>query len=61
MDGRRPRVSTVPSARPLTHAPDTPGLGRPRWHLDLIRCRGGEPHSWTVDVFDATGGCSLGS
>ena len=53
------RVATVPSGPPLPHAPETPGLGRPRWRLDLIRCRGGEAHSWIVEAFDATGRCRL--
>ena len=53
------RVAAVPSGPPLPHAPETPGLGRPRWRLDLIRCRGGEPHSWIVEACDATGHCRL--
>jgi len=56
------RVATVPSGPPLVHGlrgPETPGLGRPRWRLDLIRCRGGEAHSWIVEAFDATGRCRL--
>jgi len=53
------RVATVPSGPPLPHVPETPGLGRPRWRVDLIRCRGGEAHSWIVEAFDATGRCRL--
>jgi len=53
------RVAAVPSGPPLPHAPDTPGLGRPRWRLDLIRCRGSKAHSWIVEAFDATGRCRL--
>ena len=53
------RIATVPSGPPLPHAPDTPGLGRPRWRLDLIRCRGSKAHSWIVEAFDATGRCRL--
>ena len=53
------RVATVPSGPPLPLPPDTPGLGRPRWRLDLIRCRGGEAHSWMVEACDATGHCRL--
>jgi len=32
-----------------------PGVGRPRWQLDLLRCRGGIPGSWIVEASDATG------
>ena len=47
---------TAQSAPPLlTHSPETPGLARPRWRLDLVRCRGGEPASWIVEASDATG------
>jgi protein ImuA len=53
------RVATEPSGPPLPHAPETPGLGRPHWRLELIRCRGGEAHSWIVEAFDATGRCGL--
>ena len=49
------RIATLPSAPALAHAPDVPGLGRPRWRLDLLRCRGGEPTSWTVGSCDASG------
>ena len=30
-------------------------LGRPRWRLDLQRCRGGAPGSWIVEACDAQG------
>jgi protein ImuA len=30
-------------------APGEPGVGRPRWRLDLLRCRGGLPGSWLVE------------
>jgi protein ImuA len=53
------RVASVPSAPPLPDSPDTPGLGPPRWRLDLLRCRGGEPHSWMLEAFDATGRCRV--
>lgn len=49
------RVGALPSPPPLPHAPDVPGLGRARWRLDLVRCRGGEPRSWTVEACDAQG------
>jgi protein ImuA len=40
-------------------APDMPGLGRPRWRLELLRCRGGEPAIWIVEACDATGHLAL--
>ena len=41
-----------------------PGIGRPRWRIELLRCRGGEPACWEVEVGegkvrDATGSLSL--
>jgi protein ImuA len=38
-----------------------PGVGRPRWRVELLRCRGGEPACWEVEVADATGHVSLAS
>jgi len=35
------------------------GIGRPRWRVELLRCRGGVPGSWDVEVADATGHVSL--
>jgi protein ImuA len=49
------RIGAVSSPPPLAHAPDVPGLHRPLWRLDLLRCRGGEPASWTVESCDAQG------
>jgi len=49
------RVAAVPSPPPIADAPSVPGLGRARWRLDLVRCRGGEAHSWTVEACDAQG------
>jgi protein ImuA len=53
------RVAALPSPAALPHAPDTPGLGRARWQLNLMRCRGGEPGTWTVEACDATGRLGL--
>jgi protein ImuA len=53
------RLTALPSAPPLPHAPDVPGLGRARWRLDLLRCRGGEPATWIVEACDATGHLAL--
>src|SRR5271154_7145426 len=36
-----------------------PGIGRPRWRIELLRCRGGAPACWEVEVADATGSLSL--
>lgn len=44
------RVSSLPSA-PLP----VPGVGRARWHLELIRCRAGESADFIVDACDAKG------
>jgi protein ImuA len=32
-----------------------PGVGNPRWRVELLRCRGGEPACWEAEVADATG------
>jgi protein ImuA len=53
------RIAALPSPPALPHAPDTPGLGRARWRLDLTRCRGGDPGSWIVEACDATGHLGL--
>jgi protein ImuA len=37
------------------------GIGHPRWRVELLRCRGGEPACWEVEVADATGHVSLAS
>jgi protein ImuA len=48
------RVSALPST-PLP----VPGIGRPRWRLELIRCRGGESAEFEVEACDATGRLAL--
>ncbi|WP_408021698.1 ImuA family protein [Siccirubricoccus phaeus] len=53
------RVASLPSAPPLPWSPDTPGLGRARWRLELLRARGGEPCSWIVECPDAQGRLAL--
>jgi protein ImuA len=30
-------------------------MGRARWQLEMLRCRGAEFHSWSVEACDATG------
>lgn len=53
------RIGTLPSAPPIADAPDVPGLGRARWRLDLLRCRGGRTGSWMVEACDASGRLDL--
>lgn len=53
------RIAALPSAPPLPWAPQVPGLGRARWRLSLLRCRGGEPATWIVEACDATGHLAL--
>ena len=48
------RVAALP--RPLW---GEPGVGRARWRIELLRCRGGEPACWEVEVADATSYVSL--
>jgi protein ImuA len=48
------RVSALPST-PLP----VPGIGRSRWRLELIRCRGGESAVFEVQACDATGRLAL--
>ncbi len=40
-------------------AQDEMFIGRPRWRLDLLRCRGAAPGSWQVEWDDAACGFSL--
>jgi len=42
-------------------APPAPGLGRARWQVDLLRCRGGEPRSWILEACDGEGRLALPS
>jgi protein ImuA len=44
------RVSALPST-PLP----VPGVGRPRWLVELIRCRAGESADFELEACDATG------
>ncbi len=48
------RVSALPST-PLP----APGIGRPRWRLELILCRGGESAVFEVEACDAAGRLAL--
>ena len=58
------QISVLPSPPPIAHASllgQTPctGLGRARWRLDLLRCRGGKGGSWIVEACDAQGDLAL--
>jgi protein ImuA len=53
------RVGPQPSAPPVPHAPHIPGLGRMRWRLELLRCRGGRTGEWVVEACDASGRLGL--
>lgn len=44
------RITALPSS-PLPAA----GVGRARWRVELLRCRGGEPFSWELEACDAQG------
>jgi protein ImuA len=48
------RITPLPSA-----ALPSPGIGRARWQVELIRCRGGEPACWIMEACDAQGRLSL--
>jgi protein ImuA len=49
------RVAALPGAV----MGDMPGVGRPRWRVELWRCRGGVPASWMVEACNATGHVTL--
>jgi len=42
------RIAALPS-RPSR---GEPGVGRPRWRVELLRCRGGEPASWEMPAWE---------
>jgi protein ImuA len=47
------------AALPSIDIANQPGIGRPRWRVELLRVRGGVPAAWDVEVADATGHVSL--
>jgi protein ImuA len=60
------RIAALPSQPPPTPSPASggglgwrSGVGHPRWRVELLRCRGGEPAYWEVEEADATGHVSL--
>lgn len=46
------RVAGAPSQPP----PDVPGLGPPRWRVELERCRGGRSGAWILESSEAEHG-----
>lgn len=48
------RISVLPSA-PLP----VPGIGRARWRVELLRCRGGESAKFELEACDGTGRLAL--
>lgn len=46
------------TAAPSIQLP-VPGVGRPRWKLELLRCRGGDSAEWVVEACDETGRLAL--
>ena len=46
------RIAAAPSQPP----PDFPGLGPPRWRVELERCRGGRPGAWVLESSEAEHG-----
>lgn len=53
------RIAALPSPPPVPQAPEVPGLGRARWRLELLRCRGGRTGCWIVEGCDASGHLGL--
>ncbi len=58
------RLPTAASTRwrvaPMESEPlPAPGLGRARWQVDLVRCRGAEPRTWILEACDAKGRLAL--
>ncbi|MBV9863552.1 MAG: hypothetical protein JO267_15545 [Alphaproteobacteria bacterium] len=65
---RDPQASLGPSAAatrwriaalPSCPMPGEPGIGVPRWRIELLRCRGGRPGCWEMEAADATGHVSV--
>ena len=48
------RVTALPSTRDAA-----PGLGRPRWLVEMMRCRGAEAADWELEACDETGRLAL--
>lgn len=48
------RVTALPSTREAA-----PGLGRPRWLVEMMRCRGAEACDWELEACDEAGRLAL--
>lgn len=48
------RIAPAPSPRT-----DPFWMGRSHWRVELTRCRGAAPHSWTLEACDAQGRCAV--
>jgi protein ImuA len=46
------RIAALPSAPVLGE----PGIGQPRWRVELLRCRGGMPGVWEMEACDDPSG-----
>ncbi|QRM34253.1 ImuA family protein [Microvirga sp. VF16] len=46
-------------ARAPSELMPAPGLGRDRWHVELLRCRGAQPRTWILETCDAKGRLAL--
>jgi protein ImuA len=49
------RIAALPSQPPRGE----PGVGCPRWRIELLRCRGGKPACWEMEIADAADHVSL--
>jgi protein ImuA len=50
------RVAALPSVS----VAGEPGIGQPRWRVELRRCRGGMPQAWEVEAYNAQSGWTTG-
>ena len=48
------RISPAPSVETSQYR-----MGRPLWRVELLRCRGASPNTWTVEACNAEGRCAL--
>jgi protein ImuA len=48
-------ITPLPSAPPPFDTAAAPGIGRARWQVALLRCRGGEGGTWVLEACDAQG------